>query len=62
MPEKFIVPQFIDNEDKILGPLTVRQFLILLGAAVLLFILYKIFATLYFILSGHVMVWREEAY
>ncbi len=42
MPEKYIVPQFIDNEDKILGPITVRQFLILLAAVVLLFIAYSL--------------------
>ena len=52
MPEKFIVPQFIDNEDKILGPITVRQFLIMLGAALILFIEFKILTTLYFVLSG----------
>lgn len=52
MPEKFIVPQFIDNEDKILGPITVRQFLIMLGAALLLFIEFKLLATAYFILAG----------
>lgn len=28
--QQFVVPQFIDAEDKILGPITVRQFLILL--------------------------------
>lgn len=42
MPDKYIVPQFIDNEDKILGPITVRQFLILLAAVVILFISYKL--------------------
>jgi hypothetical protein len=30
MPQKYVVPQFIDIEDKILGPVTVRQFVILL--------------------------------
>jgi len=35
----FQVPQFIDIEDKIIGPLTLRQFLFLAGAAVLIFIL-----------------------
>lgn len=50
MPEKFIVPQFIDKEDQILGPITVRQFLILLGTAFLIFIAYKIFTLPYFIL------------
>lgn len=49
MPEKFIVPQFIDNEDKILGPITVRQFLICLVATFILFILYKLLPTAYFI-------------
>lgn len=43
MPEKFVVPQFIDNEDKILGPITVRQFLITLGATFAIFIEYSIF-------------------
>ena len=28
--EQFVVPQFIDAEDKILGPLTGRQFVIML--------------------------------
>lgn len=49
MPEKFVVPQFIDNEDKILGPITVRQFLICLGATFIMFIEYKILAFSYFI-------------
>ncbi len=52
MPEKFIVPQFIDNEDKILGPITVRQFLIMLAAALILFIEFKLLATVYFVLLG----------
>lgn len=39
--EKVTVPQFIDNEDKILGPITVRQFVILLVAALLIFIAFK---------------------
>lgn len=51
MPEKFVVPQFIDAEDKILGPITVRQFLICLGAAFLIFIEFKILAFAYFIVA-----------
>lgn len=51
MPEKFVVPQFIDAEDKILGPITVRQFLICLGAAFLIFIEYKILTFAYFIVA-----------
>ncbi|MEK7105584.1 MAG: PrgI family protein [Patescibacteria group bacterium] len=30
MPEQFVVPQFIDVEDKIIGPISARQFIILL--------------------------------
>ena len=49
MPEKFIVPQFIDNEDQILGPITVRQFLIVLVTLFTTFIAFKILALPYFI-------------
>lgn len=49
MPEKFIVPQFIDSEDKILGPITVRQFLIMLSATPIVFIEYKLFHFIYFV-------------
>lgn len=36
MPNQFIVPQFIDVEDKILGPISVRQFItILIGAGLI---------------------------
>jgi hypothetical protein len=52
MPDKFVVPLFIDNEDKILGPITVRQFLILLGAALALFLEYTIFSFYTFIGFG----------
>lgn len=47
----FVVPQFIDVEDKILGPITVRQFVIMLVGVLLLAIFYKIFGmTIYFVL------------
>jgi len=36
MPNQFVVPQFIDVEDKILGPISVRQFIIVLGGMGLL--------------------------
>ncbi len=49
MPEKFIVPQFIDKEDQILGPVTVRQFLIMLVAVFTIFIANRILAFPYFI-------------
>ena len=37
---QFLVPQFIDVEDKIFGPLTLKQFVYLLGGVASVFILY----------------------
>ncbi len=42
MPQQFTVPQFIDVEDQILGPITVRQFVILLADGIFLAISYKL--------------------
>ena len=39
--EQFVVPQFIDVEDKIFGPITVRQFLIILTAAGIIFLTFR---------------------
>ncbi len=39
--QQFVVPQFIDVEDKILGPITIRQFLILLTAGLIIFLSFK---------------------
>ncbi len=47
--QQFTVPQFIDNEDKILGPVTVRQFLIVVVAAILVAIAYAVLAFWYFV-------------
>ncbi len=41
--QQFTVPQFIDVEDKIIGPVTARQFLIFLAAAIIIAISYRIF-------------------
>lgn len=41
--QQFTVPQFIDVEDKIIGPITTRQFLILMAATIISAIAYKIF-------------------
>ncbi|MEK7097981.1 MAG: PrgI family protein, partial [Patescibacteria group bacterium] len=40
--DQFVVPQFIDVEDKIFGPVTTRQFVILLVAGLVLFVAYKL--------------------
>jgi hypothetical protein len=52
MPDKFIVPQFIDNEDKILGPVTVRQFILSLSGFFAIFLEFRLFTMPYFILSA----------
>ncbi len=38
---RYQVPQFIEVEDKIIGPLTVRQFIYLVGGAGMSFIFYR---------------------
>ncbi len=50
--QQFVIPQFIDVEDKIIGPITTRQFIILLVVAIILFILYKLMTFLYFLIFG----------
>lgn len=52
MPEQFVVPQFLDVEDKILGPITSRQFVILIVDFIILTILYKLLLFGYFIGIG----------
>lgn len=42
MQNRFIVPQFIDAEDKIWGPVTVRQFLIVLTGGLFIVLSYKL--------------------
>ena len=41
MAQQFVVPQFIEVEDKIFGPITTRQFLILLSDGILIFLFYR---------------------
>lgn len=43
MENRFMVPQYIEVEAKILGPITVRQFIVMLVAAMNGFIVWKIF-------------------
>ncbi len=47
--DQFVVPQFIDVEDKIFGPITTRQFIILLVGGLILFIAFKLADTALFI-------------
>lgn len=52
MPDQYTVPQFIDVEDKIFGPITTRQFIILLVTGGLIFITYRLSDFGLFILLG----------
>lgn len=47
--DQFVVPQFIEVEDKIFGPITTRQFLILLVTGLILFIAFKLADTMLFV-------------
>ncbi len=49
---QFTVPQFIDIEDKIFGPITVRQFIISLVGVLLIALCYKLFDFTLFIIIG----------
>ena len=44
---QFQVPQFIDVEDKIFGPLTFKQFIYVLGGGGAAFVAYKLIPNLY---------------
>lgn len=48
--QQFQVPQFITVEDKVIGFLTVRQFIFLMVGVVVIFLLYSIFNIFIFIL------------
>lgn len=49
--QQFVVPQFIDREDKILGPITVRQFLIVLAVVIINAVAWKLADFTGFVLS-----------
>jgi hypothetical protein len=48
--EQFVIPQFIDVEDRIFGPITTRQFIILLVGSLVLFLAYKLADTALFVI------------
>lgn len=43
---QFVVPQFLDVEAKIIGPITARQFIIMLATILTEFLIYRIFLNL----------------
>jgi len=50
--QQFVVPQFIDVEDKVMGPLSVRQFITLLVGAGLVFLLFKLLDLISFVFAA----------
>lgn len=50
--DQIVVPQFLDVEDKIIGPITVRQFIEMLIGGMIIFIFYKLFDFSLFAVSG----------
>ena len=53
---RFQVPQFIEMEDKIFGPLTIKQFIYIAGAAGLCFILFRFLPLILVIPLGIIVV------
>lgn len=51
MADQFVVPQFLDVETKIIGPVTGRQFVILIVVAIVEFLIYKLFFNLLVMLA-----------
>ena len=50
--DQFMVPQFIDIEDKIFGPITTRQFVICLVGGTLIFVFFKLLSFWWFTAAG----------
>jgi len=52
MPDQFVVPQFLDAEDKIIGPISMRQFVTMLVVFFILFIMFRLLPFVYFLVVG----------
>lgn len=50
--QQYTVPQFIDVEDKVLGPLSVRQFITMLVGAGILFLLFNVMGLIEFVFAA----------
>lgn len=59
---QYVVPQFIEVEDKVIGPLTVRQFLIILAGGMVCAIGYSLFDTELFIFTSVVLLGVAAAF
>lgn len=54
--QQVVVPQFLDVEDKILGPITVRQFLELMIGGLIIVVFYQLFDITLFVISSLVVL------
>jgi len=50
------IPQNIDKEDKLVGPLTLKQFLYLLGGAALTFVVYQYYVIGYLFMTEFILI------
>ena len=53
---RFQVPQFIEIEDKIFGPLTIKQFIYIAGGAGLSFIFFRFFHSLLIVIPLSIII------
>lgn len=53
---QFTIPQFIDVEDKIIGPITARQFIIILAGFLFMGVCYKIFDFSLFVATAAITI------
>lgn len=64
--QQFVVPQFIEVEDKIIGPITTRQFVILIVTGLFIFLSYQfsdfslfiVLTVIWAIIGGSLAFWR----
>lgn len=56
MPTQFVVPQFLDVETKIIGPITGRQFFILLGTLMASFLVFRLVRSLFLVVVIDVLI------
>lgn len=54
--QQFVVPQFIDVESKIIGPITARQFIELIFGSLILFLLYRFASFGLFVVFGILVI------
>lgn len=53
---RFVAPQFIDVEDRIIGPITTRQFVLMIIGGVIIFLAYKFLDTAGFVMVALIVV------